>query len=115
MVALHEAAHVMSRLSRGPSPHGDTPTTEAFQEAVEFVASYAPEVRKGKPWNTVAVLVSVFPGVGENPLSDMGEWTWGGYGEVYADIFAYSLGDPEAIPPILRPFYTEFFESLEEE
>ena len=65
-------------------------------------------------WDLTAKRMSEFHGVGENALRDFsnseGETIldWGGYGELYSEMFSWSEGEIDRIPPALRDYYEDW-------
>jgi hypothetical protein len=62
--------------------------------------------------DSMSDMIEFFPGLGAPYLKESDPlsytfWTggWGGYTEVYADIYAAAKGNINNIPPSLRPFY----------
>lgn len=99
----HEIGHGIDSINGGISE------TEEFQKAVELsiemCENYPSEPRDGC-FITKHIIVG-FPGVNGNPLRVLSKSEWGGYKELYAELFAYGL-PLDMIPLPLRIFYQDY-------
>lgn len=97
---LHEVGHflddVMGRVSR----------TNEFKSFIDKfyeennLDEYNGELR------TLEGLIATFPGIGENETASMGEVVnWGGYTELYADIYSYWISGYIEIPDSFLVFF----------
>lgn len=99
----HEIGHAIDSIS------GRISETEEFQKAVELSI----EMCEDDPREfydgcfITEYLITEFPGVNGNPLSVLSKSEWGGYKELYAELFAYGL-PLDMIPPPLRIFYQDY-------
>ena len=59
---------------------------------------------RNTPYDGIVVSIKQHPGILGNARDD----GWGGYGELYASILAWSGGHAEAIPPQLRLHFAQW-------
>ena len=105
---LHEIAHQADTIGAGRR----LSESASFKLAVDEVLAQDPG--EWEPvYSLTGEVVQIAPGIGDNPMAplpDGGEW--GGYLELYAQIFGYAEGDLNKIVPELRPFYDHLIEDL---
>lgn len=96
----HEQAHSIDRNLGFPSQ------SKEFKEAVESIRA------NGSMYGWI---IEAFPGVNDNPMFQPDSFLqrlyllgfgWGGYGELYADLYAYHVIYGVPIPNTLAPFYS---------
>lgn len=99
----HEIGHAID-LS-----NGDISKTKEFQEAVELSIEMLEDDSIGFcSWCYVTEqLIAGFPGINGNSLESSSKGEWGGYSELYADLFAYGFS-LDILPPPLRIFYQDY-------
>ncbi len=84
--------------------------TEEFQEAVDLSIEMLEDDRSGFcSWCSIAeYIVAAFPGINGNlSLEDSPNHGWGGYSELYAELFAYGFS-LDLLPPPLRIYYQDY-------
>lgn len=106
----HAVDHAMGFVSRSPE----------FQETIDQMAEEAWTKARGMEnyeklediLSPVQFIIMLFPGVSDNEFQIEDRFlrfiygdSWGGYGEMYAEILQVSGGDPEKIPSGLWKFY----------
>ena len=99
----HEIGHAID------NANGQISKTQEFREAVELSIEMLEDDRiKSRGWGFITEqIIAVFPGINGNPLKQYSGGEWGGYEELYADLFDYGLS-LELLPPPLRPFYQDY-------
>jgi len=99
----HEVGHAIDKAN------GYVSKTEEFQKAVELSIEMLENDRSGPcSWCFVTEqVIAPFSGINGNPLSAISTDEWGGYAELYAQLFEYGFSLDE-IPPPLRIFYQDY-------
>jgi hypothetical protein len=90
--------------------------SKEFRHAVLKTIAMDPKEGENEPWGSTRESLVTFPGVGRNPKAQgaHGEVLtgftggWGGYSELYAEVFALAEGYLDNVPPPMRPFYRKF-------
>ena len=78
--------------------------TIEFQEAVD---NFIMECTENRDTSSYCVKLVMFPGINGNELNEKG---WGGYGELYAEMYVYNLYYKEPLPNIFIEFYKQIGE-----
>lgn len=102
---LHEQGHALDHRL------GDVSKTDEFIKAVDVFRQVQYSLSKDHR-HAMADKIMFFPGIGSPRLkvtqiySDaFWQGGWGGFGELYADIWAKANGDIEQIPVSLQPYF----------
>jgi len=110
---LHELGHEMDELGPGKDIFSGS---KEFKRAVLKTIAMDPKEGENEPWGSTRESLVTFPGVGGNTKAQgaHGEVLtgftggWGGYSELYAEVFALAEGYLDNVPPPMRPFYRKF-------
>lgn len=99
----HEIGHAIDY------SNGNVSETKEFREAVDLSIEMLKDDRSEYcSWCFVAEQITAeFPGINGNPLRRSSKGEWGGYKELYADLFAYGFS-LDMIPPPLRIYYQDY-------
>lgn len=99
----HEIGHVID------FRNGNISRSKEFQEAVDLSIEMLEDDSIGFcSWCYITEqIIAEFSGINGNPLERIFRGKWGGYSELYADLFAYGF-TLDLIPPPLRIFYQDY-------
>lgn len=82
----------------------------AWKKSIDIYRSVVWQSIQGRDFMSERIVF--FPGIGASRIPDFNpvntsfwEGGWGGYTELYAEIYAWSDGDVSKIPPSLQSFY----------
>lgn len=91
---LHEVGHAVDSMNGRPS------VSPEFQAAIESLAKQSWVFE----WGGLRARLTVFPGILARSMLSGPIGEWGGYRELYAELYAYFHRGGE-IPPELQPFF----------
>lgn len=103
----HEIGHAVDYNS------GTVSKTKEFEQAVELSIETCENGRNGLPsWCfLVEQFIAEYSGINGTPFERTFRGEWGGYQELYADLFAYGFY-LDMIPSPLRIYYQDYFPSF---
>jgi hypothetical protein len=98
---LHEIGHHIDSTLGWPSK------TLEFRNAIASCSKDWSNIHELGCSPTLSSYVTIFPGVGSSPNDKYFGQTWGGYSELYAELYALHVSDLIIVPEYLIEFYSK--------